>query len=52
VAGETLDAAARLCSVRAARRVHSFVIRALGDYPRVAEVEGFADAVRSRLPVA
>jgi hypothetical protein len=32
--------------------VGSLAIRALGDYPRVPEVEGFADAVRSRLPVA
>jgi hypothetical protein len=52
VAGEALDAAARLRSGRAARRVHSLAIRALGDYPRVPEVEQFADAVRSRLPVA
>ncbi len=52
VAGEALDAAARLRSGRAARRVHSLAIRALGEYPRVPEVEGFADAVRSRLPVA
>jgi transcriptional regulator with XRE-family HTH domain len=52
VAGDALDTAARLRSGRAARRVHSLAIRALGDYPRVPEVEQFADAVRSRLPVA
>ena len=52
VAGDALDTAARLRSGRAARRVHSLAIRALSDYPRVPEVEHFADAVRSRLPVA
>lgn len=52
VAGEALDAAAMLRSGRAARRVHSLAIRALGEYPRVPEVAGLADAVRSRLPVA
>jgi hypothetical protein len=52
VAGEALETATRLRSGRAARRVHSLAIRALGDYPRVPEVEQFADAVRSRLPVA
>jgi transcriptional regulator with XRE-family HTH domain len=52
VAGDALDAAARLRSGRATRREHSLAIRALGEYPRVAEVEHFADAVRSRLPVA
>jgi transcriptional regulator with XRE-family HTH domain len=52
VAADALDAAAGIRSGRAARRVHSFAIRALGAYPRNREVAGFADMVRSRLPVA
>jgi transcriptional regulator with XRE-family HTH domain len=46
------DAAAGIRSGRAARRAHSFAIRALGEYPGNPEVAGFAGMVRSRLPVA
>jgi hypothetical protein len=52
IAGDALEAAAGLRSGRAARRVHSLAIRALGEYPAVTEVTEFADMVRSRLPVA
>ena len=52
VASSALDAAAGLRSGRAARRVHSLAIRAIGEYPRVPEVAGFADMIRSRLPVS
>jgi hypothetical protein len=49
---EAVDVAAGLRSGRAAKRIHSVAIRALGEYPGVAEVTEFADVVRSRLPVA
>jgi transcriptional regulator with XRE-family HTH domain len=52
VAREAVDLAAGLRSGRAAKRVHSLAIRALGEFPGVTEVTEFADVVRSRLPVA
>jgi hypothetical protein len=51
-ASEALDAATALRSERAARRVHRLAITALEQYPGVPAVAGFAELVRSRLPVA
>ncbi len=51
-ASEALDVAAALRSGRAARRMHQLAIRALEQYPGVPAVAGFAELVRSRLPVA
>jgi hypothetical protein len=51
-ASEALSVATALRSGRAARRVHQVAIRALEQYPGVPAVTGFAELVRSRLPVA
>jgi hypothetical protein len=49
---QAVDAATALRSDHATRRVHTLAIRALDLYPAVPAVSEFADAVRSRLPIA